>query len=86
MLRGSAKYQDRVLTSIGLIVLLCIALVAFLHRPLDADNLIAGFKHLRDVIARDLGLDDADPRLVWEYGQVHTAGPEMSLIQFRIIS
>lgn len=30
MLRGSTKYQDRVLSSIGLVVLLCIALVAIL--------------------------------------------------------
>lgn len=30
MLRGSSKYQDRVLTSIGLAVLLCVALVATL--------------------------------------------------------
>lgn len=37
MLRGSTKYQDRVLSSIGLVVLLCIALVAFLFiaNPFD---------------------------------------------------
>jgi phospholipid/cholesterol/gamma-HCH transport system substrate-binding protein len=38
MLRGSSKYQDRVLTIIGLTVLLCVALVAFfgMANPLAA--------------------------------------------------
>lgn len=47
-----------------------IALIAVRKRLLDDDNLIAGFKHLRDEVARTLGVDDADSRLKWSYGQV----------------
>ena len=36
---------------------------------LDGDNLQAGLKALRDGIADRLGVDDADPRVVWEYAQ-----------------
>lgn len=38
-------------------------------RQLDGDNLQGGFKALRDGIAARLGVDDADPRVRWEYGQ-----------------
>lgn len=36
---------------------------------LDGDNLQAGMKALRDGIADRLGVDDADPRVTWEYAQ-----------------
>lgn len=36
---------------------------------LDGDNLQAAFKALRDGVAARLGVDDADPRVTWEYGQ-----------------
>lgn len=36
---------------------------------MDDDNLQAGFKTLRDATASYLGLDDADPRIVWRYAQ-----------------
>lgn len=38
-------------------------------RPLDDDNLRGSLKAVRDGVADVLGLDDADPRLRWEYGQ-----------------
>ena len=38
--------------------------------PLDRDNLVGGFKPLRDEIARVLGRDDAEHRgIEWEYRQ-----------------
>ena len=38
--------------------------------PLDHDNLVGGFKPLRDEIARVLGRDDAEHRgISWEYQQ-----------------
>jgi len=38
--------------------------------PLDRDNLVGGFKPLRDEIARLLGRDDAERRgITWEYEQ-----------------
>lgn len=36
---------------------------------MDMDNCIAGCKNLRDGIAARLGVDDADPRVTWEYAQ-----------------
>lgn len=36
---------------------------------LDGDNLQGGLKALRDGIADRLGVDDADPRVTWEYAQ-----------------
>jgi len=42
---------------------------------LDADNLIGGFKPLRDAIAATLlHTDDAEKFVEWEYHQVKTAG------------
>lgn len=42
------------------------------YRPgvLDDDNLRGGLKPLRDLIARHLGLDDADSCVEWRYYQV----------------
>lgn len=39
-------------------------------KELDDDNLRTGAKPLRDSIATSLGVDDADPRVRWEYGQI----------------
>lgn len=36
-------------------------------KMLDDDNLRSAFKHARDGVAKWLGIDDADPRIVWEY-------------------
>lgn len=47
-----------------------VTLIAVRKGKLDDDNAIASCKHLRDCIARTLGVDDADPRVRWEYGQV----------------
>ena len=46
----------------------------FTHRILDDDNYVGGMKPLRDAIARWIGIDDGDPRLVWKYHQIPTAG------------
>lgn len=39
-------------------------------KRLDADNLAGSFKHVQDEIARQLGVDDGDERIKWEYEQV----------------
>lgn len=52
----------------------CITLISLRHRLLDDDNLVAGCKPLRDAIARRLGIDDADPRIAFKYGQHRTEG------------
>ncbi|MDB5297798.1 MAG: Bcep22 hypothetical protein [Phycisphaerales bacterium] len=38
-------------------------------RELDGDNLQGAFKAVRDMVALELGVDDADPRVTWEYAQ-----------------
>lgn len=37
---------------------------------LDDDNLRGACKSVRDGVADFLGVDDADPRVTWEYGQL----------------
>ena len=37
-------------------------------------------KPLRDAIAAELGMDDADPRIRWQYGQTETRGAEGVLV------
>lgn len=46
-----------------------VRLIRIAPRKLDDDNNTAGFKALRDGIAKRLGVDDADPRVRWEYDQ-----------------
>jgi hypothetical protein len=46
-----------------------VRMIRIAPRKLDDDNNIAGFKALRDGIAKRLGVDDADPRVKWEYDQ-----------------
>lgn len=53
---------------------ICIRLVAYLVRRMDDDNLAHAFKPLRDAIAAELGIDDGDSRMRWEYGQLETRG------------
>jgi len=38
-------------------------------RAMDTDGLAASFKGVRDQVAVWLGLDDADPRVTWQYAQ-----------------
>lgn len=52
-----------------------VTLVSYRCRLVDAhDNLRHGFKPLTDSIAASLGLDDADKRIRWEFGQVESRG------------
>lgn len=55
--------------SITLPLPVVVALTRIAPRPLDDDNMIGGFKGLRDGIADRLGIADNDPRVRWAYGQ-----------------
>lgn len=55
-------------------VAIVVTIISYRPGELDEDNLIAGAKPLRDSIAKSLGLDDADKRLRFEYGQFQTRG------------
>jgi len=53
------------------IALPCVVrLVRIGPKRLDADNLAGSFKHVQDGVARELGIDDGDERIKWEYEQV----------------
>lgn len=64
-------------------VVCVITLVALRHRLLDDDNNVASFKPLRDSIAKEIGVDDGDKRLRWEYGQQHTTGTEGVMVRIQ---
>lgn len=36
---------------------------------MDDDNLAGAFKHVRDALAREIGVDDGDPAITWRYAQ-----------------
>lgn len=46
-----------------------VTLVRLGGRALDDDNLRSALKGVRDHVAHDLGIDDADARVRWLYGQ-----------------
>lgn len=52
-----------------------VTLIGVAAQDQDSDNLAASFKWLRDAIAADLGLDDADSIIEWQYRQVAVPGP-----------
>lgn len=39
-------------------------------KKLDSDNLAGAFKHVRDQLAKMLGIDDGSDQVKWRYGQV----------------
>jgi hypothetical protein len=47
---------------------------------LDFDNLVSSMKAVRDGVADALGLDDADPRILWSYEQQRGNRKEFSVI------
>lgn len=57
-----------------------VRIVSFTGRPLDSDNHQAGCKHLRDTIARTLGIDDGDERIKFEYAQVESLNQKGTLV------
>jgi hypothetical protein len=64
----------------GGMVIRC-SIITCRHRLLDDDNGIAGAKALRDAIAKMFGLDDADPRIKFEYGQCQTNGEQGTIVK-----
>lgn len=45
-------------------------------KPMDTDNLAGSFKHVQDVIAELLGVDDGDGRIEWQYAQEKVGGKD----------
>lgn len=49
-------------------------------RGLDTDNLQGSAKHVRDAVARWLGVNDRDPRVTWHVGQEHGRVYEVRIV------
>lgn len=58
-----------------------VSLIACRRRLLDPDAVAFSMKPLTDAIAATLGVDDADPRVEWEWHQIKTAGDEGVLVK-----
>lgn len=67
---GNAQGSQRIVVTI----------VAHLRRLMDDDNCTGGLKPLRDLIAREIGIDDGDARITFQYGQVKTCGHEHTTV------
>lgn len=66
-------------------VALVVTLVTFRHRETDTDNNVASLKGIRDAVARSLGVDDADPRIKWCYGQARTDGETGTIVRIEVL-
>jgi hypothetical protein len=55
-------------------VAVIITLIGVGRTELDSDNFVAACKPLRDGIAKTLGINDADKRVQWQYGQIYSKG------------
>lgn len=62
-----------------------VLLIACRHRELDDDSNVYSLKPLRDAIAASLGLDDADTRIRWDYGQAITPGEQGVIVRIETI-
>lgn len=75
-LDGGSKQRKESKGSVAIVV----TLVSLRSRLSDDDAIAASIKPLRDAIANSLGLDDADARIKFEYGQIQTNGEEGVLV------
>lgn len=66
-------------------VAVVVTIVAYRKRLLDDDNNTGSLKHLRDCIAESMGVNDADKRVAWCYGQVQTRGKPGTLVKIEMV-
>lgn len=59
----------RMICHVGIKLPVVVTLTRVGPRTADPDNNQGALKHIRDGIADKLGVDDADPRVTWLYGQ-----------------
>lgn len=62
-------------------VVVVVTLIRCGLRELDEVNLKASFKGLQDAIATSLGVDDADRRVLWNFGQCPGRGPRGTIVK-----
>lgn len=66
-------------------VVVVVVLVACRNREIDDDANVYSFVPLRDAISKSLGLDDADKRIRFKYGQVVTNGEEGVIVKIELL-
>ena len=66
-------------------VVVVVTLIAFRHREIDDDSCSYSLVPIRDAIAASLGLDDADRRIRFQYGQVVTRARQGVLVKIEIV-
>lgn len=62
-----------------------VTLVSCRHRLLDPDAISFSCKPLTDSIAAWLGVDDADPRVQWNWQQVQVPGEQGVIVKIEIV-
>lgn len=67
---AAAWHAHRALKYVAVVLPCVVRLIRVGPKRLDSDNLAGSFKHVQDVIAKKLGVDDGDERIKWEYAQV----------------
>ena len=58
-----------------------VVIITLRRRLLDSDSVSYACKSIRDQIADDLGIDDADPRITWQCEQFRTDGEEGVIVK-----
>ena len=78
-----SQSQDSKLESVPGCLGYRVTIISCRRKLVDAhDNLRTGLKPLVDRITSSLGFsDDADPKLVWEYGQIETRGEQGTIVK-----
>jgi len=62
-----------------------VGLITARRRELDDDGNVAALKPLRDAIAETLGLDDADSRIRFEYGQIESRAKQGVIVKIEML-
>lgn len=62
-----------------------VLLIACRQRELDDDSNVYSLKPLRDAVAASFGIDDADARIRWEYGQVIVRGEQGVIVRIEAV-
>jgi hypothetical protein len=66
-------------------VVVVVTLITCRRRELDDDGNVAALKPLRDAIASTIGLDDADKRIRFEYGQIESRSKEGVIVKIELL-
>lgn len=66
-------------------VVVRVVIIACRARLLDDDGAIFAAKPIRDAVCASLGIDDADARIQFRYGQVQTDGDQGMIVRISVL-